>query len=144
MTFARVISLPSSSQQLPSPYGSLCQHCWLLDGTSNLFIKPSTVRHDHLRATANGSSSDDSFVSRLVVIHQKEGENMSLAQFKPKMREIRLETEDFEERFANYDIISEFTGIILTLVAVEDNVRYTSFVTASYAEVLRKEKEAIA
>ena len=69
---------------------------------------------------------------------------MSIAQFKPKMREVRLETEVFEERFAEYDIISEFTGIILTLVAVEGNVRYTSFVTASYAEVLRKQKEAIA
>ncbi|MBU5250545.1 hypothetical protein KQI46_01040 [Lysinibacillus capsici] len=69
---------------------------------------------------------------------------MSIAQFKPKMREVRLETEVFEERFADYDIISEFSGIILTLVAVEDNVRYTSFVTASYAEVLRKQKEAIA
>lgn len=69
---------------------------------------------------------------------------MSIAQFKPKMREIRLDTEVFEERFADYDIINEFTGIILTLVAVEDNVRYTSFVTASYAKVLRKQKEAIA
>lgn len=69
---------------------------------------------------------------------------MSIAQLKQKMREVRLDTEDFEERFADYDIINEFTGIILTLVAVEDNVRYTSFVTASYAEVLRKQKEAIA
>lgn len=55
-----------------------------------------------------------------------------------------MDTEVFEERFAEYDIISEFTGIILTLVAIEDNVRYTSFVTASYAEVLRNQKEAIA
>lgn len=69
---------------------------------------------------------------------------MGIAQFKPKMREIRLDTQDFEERFADYDIISEFTGIILTLVAIEDNVRYTSFVTSTYAEVLRKQKEAIA
>lgn len=69
---------------------------------------------------------------------------MSIAQFKPKMREIRLDTEDFEERFAEYDIISEFTGIILTLVAIEHNVRYTSFVTATYADVLRNQKEAIA
>lgn len=69
---------------------------------------------------------------------------MSIAQFKLKMPEVRLDTELFEERFADYDIISEFSGIILTLVAVEDNVRYTSFVTASYAEVLRKQKEAIA
>lgn len=69
---------------------------------------------------------------------------MSIAQFKPKIREIRLDTEDFEERFAEYDIISEFTGIILTLVAIEDNVRYTSFVTATYADVLRNQKEAIA
>lgn len=76
--------------------------------------------------------------------HQKEGEDMSIAQFNPKMREVRLDTEVFEERFVDYDIISEFSGIILTLVAVEDNVRYTSFVTASYAEVLRKQKEAIA
>lgn len=76
--------------------------------------------------------------------HQKVGEEMSIAQFKPKMREIRLDTEDFEERFAEYDIISEFTGIILTLVAIEDNVRYTSFVTATYADVLRNQKEAIA
>jgi len=76
--------------------------------------------------------------------HQKEGEDMSIAKFKPKMHEVRLDTEVFEERFAEYDIISEFTGIILTLVAVEDNVRYISFVTASYAEVLRKQKEAIA
>lgn len=56
----------------------LC-HCKLLDGTSNLFIKLSTVRHDHLRATADGPSCDDSFVSRLVDIHQihrKEGEHM--------------------------------------------------------------------
>lgn len=72
------------------------------------------------------------------------GEDMSIAQFKPKMREIRLDTEDFEERFAEYDITSEFTGIILTLVAVEGNVRYTSYVTATYAEILRKQKEAIA
>ncbi|QPA60655.1 hypothetical protein [Lysinibacillus sphaericus] len=69
---------------------------------------------------------------------------MGIAQFKPKMREVRLDTEDFEERFAEYDIISEFTGIILTLVAIEDNVRYTSFVTATYADVLRNQKEAIA
>lgn len=60
------------------------------------------------------------------------------------MREIRLDTEDFEELFAEYDIISEFTGIILTLVAIENNVRYTSFVTATYADVLRNQKEAIA
>lgn len=83
-------------------------------------------------------------VSCLMGSHQKEGEDMSIAQFKPKMREVRLDTEVFEERFTDYDIISEFSGIILTLVAVEDNVRYTSFVTASYAEVLRKQKEAIA
>lgn len=76
--------------------------------------------------------------------HQKEGENMGIAQFKPKMQTVHLDTEVFEERFVEYDIISEFTGIIHTLVAVEDNVRYTSFVTASYAEVLRKQKEAIA
>ncbi|WP_249645889.1 MULTISPECIES: hypothetical protein [unclassified Lysinibacillus] len=69
---------------------------------------------------------------------------MSIAQFKPEMHEVRLDTEVFEERFAEYEITSEFTGIILTLVAVEDNVRYTSYVTASYAEVLRKQKEAIA
>jgi len=69
---------------------------------------------------------------------------MGLAQFKPRMREVYLDTEVFEERFAEYDIISEFTGIIHTLVAVEDDVRYTSFVPASYAEVLRKQKEAIA
>ncbi|MGE7988924.1 MULTISPECIES: hypothetical protein [Lysinibacillus] len=69
---------------------------------------------------------------------------MSIDQFNPKMREVRIDTEVFEERFAEYDIISEFTGIILTLVAIEDNVRYTSFVTKSYAEVLRKQKEAIA
>ncbi|MFF2174940.1 hypothetical protein ACFVT8_00520 [Lysinibacillus sp. NPDC058147] len=69
---------------------------------------------------------------------------MSIAPFKPKMQTVHLDTEVFEERFAEYDIISEFTGIIHTLVAVEDNVRFTSFVTASYAEVLRKQKEAIA
>ncbi|MBG9756077.1 hypothetical protein J2B92_12405 [Lysinibacillus sphaericus] len=69
---------------------------------------------------------------------------MSIDQFKPKMREVRIDTEVFEERFAEYDIISEFTGIILTLVAIEDNVRYTSFITKSYAEVLRKQKEVIA
>ncbi|WP_236249635.1 hypothetical protein [Lysinibacillus sphaericus] len=83
-------------------------------------------------------------VSCLMGCHQKEGEDMGIAQFKPKMREIRLETEDFEERFTEYDITSEFTGIILTLVAVEGNVRYTSYVTATYADVLRKQKEAIA
>ncbi|MED4886253.1 hypothetical protein [Lysinibacillus fusiformis] len=43
---------------------------------------------------------------------------MSIDQFKPKMREVRLDTEVFEERFTEYDI-SEFTGIILTLVAIE-------------------------
>ncbi|EAZ84543.1 hypothetical protein [Lysinibacillus fusiformis] len=69
---------------------------------------------------------------------------MSIDQFKPKMREVRIDTEVFEERFSEYDIISEFTGIILTLVAIEDNVRYTSFVTKSYANVLRKQKEEIA
>ncbi|ODV55433.1 hypothetical protein [Lysinibacillus fusiformis] len=69
---------------------------------------------------------------------------MSIVQFEPKMREVRIDTEVFEERFAEYDIISEFTGIILTLVAIEDNVRYTSFVTATYADVLRNQKEAIA
>ncbi len=69
---------------------------------------------------------------------------MSIDLFNPKMREVRLDTEEFEERFAEYDIISEFTGIILTLVAIEENVRYTSFVTKSYADVLQKQKEAIA
>ncbi|WP_107950887.1 hypothetical protein [Lysinibacillus parviboronicapiens] len=69
---------------------------------------------------------------------------MSVAPFKHKMKEIRIETDVFEERFSEYDIISEFNGIILTLVAVEDNVRFTSYVTASYAEVLRKQMEAIA
>lgn len=69
---------------------------------------------------------------------------MSIAPFKPRMQEVLLDTEVFEERFAEYDIISEFTGIIYTLVAVEDNVRYLSFVTKSYMEVLRKQKEAIA
>lgn len=68
---------------------------------------------------------------------------MSINQFNPKMREVRLDTEVFEERFAEYDIISEFTGIILTLVAFEENVRYTSFVTKSYADVLQKQKEVI-
>uniref|UniRef100_UPI0020BDAA97 hypothetical protein n=1 Tax=Lysinibacillus sp. D4A3_S15 TaxID=2941227 RepID=UPI0020BDAA97 len=69
---------------------------------------------------------------------------MSINQFNPKIREVRLNTEVFEVRFAEYDIIAEFTGIILTLVAIEDNVRYTSFVTKCYAEFLRKQKEAIA
>ncbi|MFJ7661985.1 hypothetical protein ACIQXW_06245 [Lysinibacillus sp. NPDC097162] len=69
---------------------------------------------------------------------------MNIAQFKNKMPEARIETEDFEERFSEYDIISQFNGIILTLVAVENNIRYTSYVTASYAEFLRKQKEAIA
>ncbi|WP_427071071.1 hypothetical protein [Lysinibacillus fusiformis] len=69
---------------------------------------------------------------------------MSIDQFNPKMREVRLDTEVFEERFAEYDIISEFTGIILTLVAIEDKVRYTSFVTKLYADVLQKQKEEIA
>lgn len=128
----------------PQYFGWLAKHYGLLDGTSNLFIKPSTVRHDHLRATADGPSCDDSFVSRLVVIHQKEGENMGIAPFKPRMQEVLLDTEVFEERFAEYDIINEFTGIIFTLEAVENNVRYVSFVTASYAEVLRKQQEAIA
>ncbi len=68
---------------------------------------------------------------------------MSINQFNPKIREVRLDTEVFEERFAEYDIISEFTGIILTLVAIEENVRYTSFVTKSYADVLQKQKEVI-
>ncbi|HBI99807.1 MAG TPA: hypothetical protein DDY89_00715 [Lysinibacillus sp.] len=68
---------------------------------------------------------------------------MSINQFNPKIREVRLDTEVFEERFAEYDIISEFTGIILTLVAIEGNVRYTSFVTKSYADVLQKQKEVI-
>ncbi|KEK09307.1 hypothetical protein [Lysinibacillus fusiformis] len=65
---------------------------------------------------------------------------MSINQFNPKIREVRLDTEVFEERFAEYDIISEFTGIILTLVAIEENVRYTSFVTKSYADVLQKQR----
>ncbi|MGE8037798.1 hypothetical protein [Lysinibacillus sp. NPDC093692] len=69
---------------------------------------------------------------------------MGLAQFKPKMKDELLDTEVFEERFAEYDIINEFTGIIYTLVAIEGNVRYLSFVTASYAGVLQKQKEAIA
>ncbi|MGE7840084.1 hypothetical protein ACQKNX_04765 [Lysinibacillus sp. NPDC093712] len=69
---------------------------------------------------------------------------MNIAQFKNQMPEVRIETEDFEERFSEYDIISQFNGIILTLVAVENNIRYTSYVTASYAEFLRKQKEAIA
>lgn len=54
---------------------------------------------------------------------------------------VRIETEEFEERFSEYDIISQFNGIILTLVAVENDVRYISYVTASYAEILRKQKE---
>lgn len=37
----------------PQYFGWLAKHYELLDGTSNLFIKPSTVRHDHLRATAD-------------------------------------------------------------------------------------------
>lgn len=69
---------------------------------------------------------------------------MSIAPFKHKMKAIRIETDVFEERFSEYDIISEFNGIILTLVAVEDDIRFTSYVTASYAEVLRKQMEAIA
>ena len=68
----------------------------------------------------------------------------NIAPFKNKMPEVRIETEEFEERFSEYDIISQFNGIILTLVAVENNIRYTSYVTASYAEFLRKQKEAIA
>lgn len=75
---------------------------------------------------------------------KKVGENMSIAPFKHKMKAIRIETDVFEERFSEYDIISEFNGIILTLVAVEDDIRFTSYVTASYAEVLRKQMEAIA
>jgi hypothetical protein len=69
---------------------------------------------------------------------------MNIATFKNKMPVVRIETDDFEERFSEYDIISQFNGIILTLVAVENNIRYTSYVTASYAEFLRKQKEAIA
>lgn len=69
---------------------------------------------------------------------------MIVTPFKYKIPEVRIETEEFEERFSDFDIISEFNGIILTLVAVENNVRYTSYVTASYAEILRKQKEAIA
>jgi len=69
---------------------------------------------------------------------------MSTAPFKQRMQEILLDTEVFEEHFAEYNILNEFTGIIYTLEAIEDNVCYVSFVTASYAEVLRKQKEAIA
>lgn len=66
---------------------------------------------------------------------------MNSAPFKYKMPVVRIETEEFEERFSDYDIISQFNGIILTLVAVENDVRYISYVTASYAEILRKQKE---
>jgi len=66
---------------------------------------------------------------------------MNSVPFKYKMPVVRIETEEFEERFRDYDIISQFNGIILTLVAVENDVRYISYVTASYAEILRKQKE---
>ncbi len=66
---------------------------------------------------------------------------MNSAPFKYKMPVVRIETEEFEERFSDYDIISQFNGIILTLVAVENDVQYISYVTASYAEILRKQKE---
>lgn len=66
---------------------------------------------------------------------------MNSTPFKYKMPVVRIETEEFEERFSEYDIISQFNGIILTLVAVENDVRYISYVTASYAEILRKQKE---
>ena len=66
---------------------------------------------------------------------------MKSAPFKYKMPVVRIETEEFEERFSDYDIISQFNGIILTLVAVENDVRFISYVTASYAEILRKQKE---
>ena len=69
---------------------------------------------------------------------------MGIAPFKPMMSVELLNTEVFEERFAEYNILNEFTGIIFTLEAIENNVRYVSFVTASYAEVLRKQQEAIA
>ena len=69
---------------------------------------------------------------------------MSVAPFKHKMPEVLIEPDEFEERFSEFGIISEFNGIIFTLIAVENNVRFTSYVTASYAEVLRKQMEAIA
>lgn len=78
---------------------------------------------------------DKNFVIKLAVIHlERRGE--IIVSFYSNQR--------LEERFAEYEIISGFTGIILTFVAIENNVRYTSFVTASYREILRKQKDSIA
>ncbi len=51
-----------------------------------------------------------------------------------------MDSMEIEQRFPNFEVISEFTGSIYTMVAVKDGVRYWDYIGKHYGEFLLKER----
>jgi len=58
------------------------------------------------------------------------------------MKSVQLDSMEIEKRFPNFEIISEFTGLVYTMVAVEDGVRYWDCISKDYANYLIQQKIA--
>jgi len=58
------------------------------------------------------------------------------------MKSVQLDSMEIEKRFPNFEIISEFTGLVYTMVAVEDGVRYWDYISKDYANYLIQQKIA--
>lgn len=53
-----------------------------------------------------------------------------------------MDSIEIEERFEDFEVISEFTGLIYTIVAIKDGVRYWDYIGKTYADYLKKQKTA--
>jgi len=55
---------------------------------------------------------------------------------------IQLDSMEIEQRFPNFLIVDEFTGLVFTIVAVEDGVKYWDYISKDYAAYLQQQKIA--
>ena len=58
------------------------------------------------------------------------------------MANVKMDSMEIEERFPNFEIISEFTGLVFTMIADVNGVRYWDFIGKNYAEFLMQQKIA--
>jgi len=55
---------------------------------------------------------------------------------------IPLDSMEIEKRFPNFQIVDEFTGLVFTIVAIEDGVKYWDYIGKDYAAYLKQQKIA--
>lgn len=53
-----------------------------------------------------------------------------------------MDSMEIEDKFPDFEIISEFTGLIHTIVAVDNGIRYWDYVGKNYADYLKQQKTA--